>query len=90
MASSKIKIIEILEKGELKIPKSVLEQLPFAPMGKFLILQGKDFITLKKVGEAPPRERFQAIAKEVQKKAKALKISKKVAKEAVAWARKKS
>jgi len=89
MSNSKIKIIEIEEKGEFKIPKSVLDQLPFKPMGKFLVLQGKDFITLKKVGEGLPQERFRAISKEVQKKVKALKLSKKVVDEAVAWARKK-
>jgi hypothetical protein len=53
-------------------------------MGKFLILQGKDFITLKKVSGALPQERFRAIAREVQKKAKALKMSKKIVDEAVA------
>jgi len=89
MSNSKIKVVEIEEKGEFKIPKSVLEQLPFKPMGKFLILQGKDFITLKKVSGALPQERFRAIAREVQKKAKALKMSKKIVDEAVAWARKK-
>lgn len=89
MANSKIKIIEIQGKGELKIPKSVLEQLPFKPMGKFLILQGKDFITFKKMGEDLPQERFRIIAREVQKAAKEKKINKKIAEEAVAWARKK-
>ena len=89
MRNSKIRIIEIEEKEEFKIPKSVLEQLPFTPKGRFLILQGKDFITFKKVSKASPRERFQTIAKEAQKKTKSLKIQKKTVKEAVAWARKK-
>lgn len=89
MSNPKFKIFEMEETGKLKIPKSVLEQLPFPPRGRFLILQGKDFITIKKVGRSLPRERFQAVAQEVEKKAKALKINKKVIAEAVAWARKK-
>jgi len=89
MGTSKFKIIEIEETGEFKIPKSVVAQLPFTPKGRFLILQGKDFLTFKKVDDSLPRERFEQAASSVQKKVKALKVSKKVIEEAIQWARKK-
>lgn len=90
MVNSKIKVIELQGENELRISKSILEQLPFKPMGRFLVLQGKDFITFKKVDEVPAREKFADIAKRVQKKAKTLKINKRIVDEAIAWARKKS
>jgi hypothetical protein len=89
MASSKIKIIEVQEKGGFKIPKTVLEQLPFKPMGKFLILQGKDYVMFKKVNEPPLSERFEKLAEAVQRKFKEAGIKKSDIAKAIKWARKK-
>ncbi len=89
MGNTKIKIIEIEGKGEFRIPKSVLEKLPFAPQGRFMIMQGKDFITIKKIGKPSPQEKFRSVAQEVQKKVKVLKINKKLVDEAIEWSRKK-
>lgn len=89
MKNEKIEIMDMGKKGQNKLLKIVLQKLYLLNMKRFFILQGDNFITIKKVDQPKPKEKFKSLALEIQKEVKSLKIKRAIVDEAISWARKK-
>lgn len=83
-------LVKMSPKGQLVVPQDIREKEDFAPGDHFISVPVRDGVLFKKVRISSPKIEFSKLAKEIESKFKARRISPKDIDEAVRWARKSS
>ncbi len=85
---SDIELVKMSTKGQLVVPQDIREELDFQPSDRFVPMALNEGVFFKKVEIPDPKKEFAALSKQLGKKFRKEKVSKKDVKEAVKWARK--
>lgn len=92
MEVKKVNTLELVKmsiKGQLVVPRDIREMEELEPGERFVAFPIEDGVLFKRIEIPKVKLKFEALAKEIEKQFKKLKIKKAAVKEAVKWARKK-
>lgn len=83
-------LVKMSPKGQLVVPQDIRKAEGFHPGDRFVSFPVKEGVVFKRVRLPEVKAEFEQLARQVSAKLRQRKVSRKVANEAVAWARRSS
>jgi bifunctional DNA-binding transcriptional regulator/antitoxin component of YhaV-PrlF toxin-antitoxin module len=81
-------LVKMSSKGQLVVPKEIREGEGFRPSDRFVAVKVHDGVLFKRIALPDVKNRFEALAREVERKFRVSGVREKDVEEAVRWARK--
>ncbi|ODS39376.1 MAG: hypothetical protein A7316_05640 [Candidatus Altiarchaeales archaeon WOR_SM1_86-2] len=82
-------VVTMSDEGEVIVPGSIRKALGLKGKNKFIAIGGDDYIMFKQIKTPSPKEEFESLSREIEKKFREEGIERKDVEEAIKWARRK-